>query len=859
MRFALKKEICIFGLTLIAFLVTAFLYFKAEQEVGRVEELRYQSYTLADELRQSSDELTRMVRTYVATDDVRYKQYYQEILDIRNGKSPRPRQYTSIYWALKLADSSATNHNAGPAIPLRTLIKNSAFPDQELGKLLEAENYSNELAVIERDVMRLHDYAKKRSDVDSHKILLRLHDADYHRAKLKIMQPISELYVLMAKRTDASISQAKKSAYLMLAASGALLLAMLSIIFRAYTRVHRILGADAATIHAHLLRIGRGELNTPIKSNLSDSVFSHLSNMQNQLKQHIHEKTKIEDELRIAALAFESQEGIFITDADNLIIRVNRAFINITGYSAADVYGKNPSFFQSGRHDKNYYMSIWDGLKNTNTWTGEIWNCRKDGEVYPAQIHITAVRDEHGILKNYVATFVDITQRKHASAEIERLAFYDPLTKLPNRRLLMDRINQVRVTCMRNDTLGALLFIDLDHFKNLNDTLGHNVGDLLLQQVAGRISSSVREIDTVARIGGDEFVVLLAGLNKITEKCVIEVKSIIKQINTALKQPYQLDQRIHTMTCSIGIALFNEMHQSGNDLLKQADIAMYRAKLEGRNTFKFFDTTMQDDVDTRVRIEKELQEAIKQEQFILHYQVQVGSDGHPIGAEALIRWMHPNQGLLLPSSFIDLAEELHLIIPISKWVMNQACAQLKIWEQNELTRSLNMSVNISADYFYDINFISDIQNAIILHSINPGLLLFEITESVLIKDVERTIEKMHALNKMGSRISLDDFGTGYSSLQYLKKLPLQQLKIDKTFVSDIFNDTSDQMIARTIIMMAENMGLEVLAEGVETEEQQKFLLDNGCLKYQGYLFGRPMPIDDFERSLGIPIQRTHKI
>lgn len=854
-----KKEICIFGFTFIAFLVTAFLYFKAEQEVGRVEELRYQSYALTDELRQSSDELTRMVRTYVATGDVRYKQYYQEIIDIRNGKLPRPEQYTPMYWALKLANSSATNHNTTPAIPLRTLIKNSEFPDQELRKLLEAENYSNELAVIERDVMKLYDYTKKRSDVDNHKILLRLYDADYHRAKLKITQPISELYVLMAKRTGASISQSKKSAYLMLAASGALLFAMLSIIFRAYTRVHRILGADAATIQAHLLRIGRGDLSAPIKSNLSDSVLSHLSNMQNQLKQHIHEKTKIENELRIAAIAFESQEGIFITDADNLIIRVNRAFTNITGYSTADVYGKDPSLFQSGRHDKNHYMSIWDGLKNTNTWTGEIWNCRKNGEIYPAQITITAMRDEHGILKNYVATLVDITQRKHASAEIERLAFYDPLTKLPNRRLLMDRINQVTLTCLRNDTLGALLFIDLDHFKNLNDTLGHNVGDLLLQQVAERISSSVREIDTVARIGGDEFVVLLAGLNKITEKCVIEVKSIIKQINTALKQPYQLDQRMHTMTCSIGIALFNEIHQSGNELLKQADIAMYRAKLEGRNTFKFFDTTMQDDVDTRVRIEKELQEAIKQEQFILHYQVQVGSDGRPIGTEALIRWMHPNQGLLLPSSFIDLAEELHLIIPISKWVVNQACAQLKIWEKNELTRSLNMSINISADYFYDINFISDIQNAIILHSINSSLLLFELTESVLIKDIERTIEKMHALNKMGSRISLDDFGTGYSSLQYLKKLPIQQLKIDKIFVSDIFNHTSDQMIARTIIMMAENMGLEVLAEGVETEEQQKFLLDNGCLKYQGYLFGRPMPIDDFERSLGIPIQHTHKI
>lgn len=563
----------------------------------------------------------------------------------------------------------------------------------------------------------------------------------------------------------------------------------------------------------------------------------------------ITDRRLAEDDLRIAATAFETQEGIFVTDAYNVILRVNAAFTQITGYTAEDAVGQTPRIFNSGRQSADFYNMLWNEITSTGTWQGEIWNKRKNGEIYPEYLTITVVKDLNGLVTNYVAALTDITMRKAAEAEIQSLAFYDPLTTLPNRRLLLDRINQALVNSTRSGKDGALLFIDLDHFKTLNDSLGHAVGDQLLMQVATRLTYCVREGDTVARLGGDEFVVMLEDLSTHELEAAAQVEVIGAKILAALNETYQLSNNTYQSTVSIGVALFSDHNQSQEDLLKHADIAMYQVKKAGRNAIRFFDPYMQDAIHSRVSLEQELRKALELQQFQLHYQIQVDSSLRVIGAEALIRWLHPDRGLVSPYHFVPLAEETGLILPMGLWVLDTACAQLKAWQQNKLTQDLTLSINVSAKQFRQADFVAQVQAAVNDYDINPMLLKLELTESILLDHIDDTITTMNALKDIGIRFSLDDFGTGYSSLQYLKRLPLYQLKIDKSFVRDIAIDSSDQAIVRTIIAMAHTLNLNVIAEGVETEEQQRLLINNGCTHYQGYLFGRPVPIELFEQSL----------
>ncbi|OIR04419.1 cyclic di-GMP phosphodiesterase Gmr [mine drainage metagenome] len=556
-----------------------------------------------------------------------------------------------------------------------------------------------------------------------------------------------------------------------------------------------------------------------------------------------------ESNLRIAATAFEAQEGMIVTDATNNILRVNSAFTEITGYTSKDVIGQTPLILNSGRQDKAFYQEMWECLNETGVWEGEIWNRRKSGEVYPEHLTITAVKDASGIVTNYVATLTDITMSKAASDEIKNLAFYDPLTHLPNRRLLMDRLKQALASSTRSGQRGALLFLDLDHFKTLNDTLGHDVGDLLLQQVANRLNNSVREGDTVARIGGDEFVVLLEDLSERATEAAAQTEVISQKILASLNQPYQLGSHEHHSTPSIGVTLFND-HETGLEaIVKQADIAMYQSKTEGRNTLRFFDPKMQEVITTRANMERELRQAIQHQQFQLYYQIQVDSMGHPLGAEALIRWDHPERNMIPPIRFIPLAEETGLILPIGQWVLETACAQLAVWHQYPHSRDLILSINVSAKQFQQADFVAQVKETVQRYGIDPTKLKLELTESMLINDIAGIVEKMNMLSVIGIRFSLDDFGTGYSSLQYLKKLPLSQLKIDQSFVRDIVVDNNDRAIVRTIIAMARSLDLSVIAEGVETEEQRQCLLEKDCMNFQGYLFGKPMPIDEFESLL----------
>jgi diguanylate cyclase (GGDEF)-like protein len=438
---------------------------------------------------------------------------------------------------------------------------------------------------------------------------------------------------------------------------------------------------------------------------------------------------------------------------------------------------------------------------------------------------------------------------KESEGQVRQLAFFDTLTGLPNRRLLLDRYRQAMASIARSGRSGALMFIDLDNFKTLNDTLGHNFGDLLLQQVARRLESCVREGDTVARLGGDEFLVMLEELSKESREAAAQAEAVGRKIIAVLNQPYQLHTHEFRNTASIGVAIFNEAKQTLDSMMKQADIAMYQSKKSGRNALCFFDPQMQEALNARTYLETELRKAIELQQFELYYQLQLDAGHRPFGAEVLIRWKHPERGMVSPAQFIPIAEETGLILSIGQWVLETACAQLKRWQEDANTRELTLSVNVSARQFHEEGFIAKVQGAVQRHGINPARLKLEPTESILLDAVDGTIATMDALKALGVQFALDDFGTGYSSLQYLKRLPLDQLKIDQSFVRDIDSDTSDRAIICTIIAMAHNMNLSVIAEGVETEAQFQFLKHSGCDQYQGYLFGRPAPIGQFEAQL----------
>mgnify|MGYP003624522108 CR=1 FL=1 len=563
----------------------------------------------------------------------------------------------------------------------------------------------------------------------------------------------------------------------------------------------------------------------------------------------ITQEKQAEIDQRIAAVSFESLESIMITDADNKILRVNQAFIETTGYSAAEIIGKTPQIFKSGRHDDEFYQAMWESINQLGTWQGEIWDKRKNGEIYPKWLTITAVKGDDGAITHFVGSHIDITERKLSQEKIQHLAFYDHLTDLPNRLLLMDRLKQALASCGRSKRKGALLFIDLDNFKNLNDTLGHDIGDQLLIQTTQRLNSCIRECDTVARLGGDEFMVMLCDLSEHALEAAEQAESTAEKILAILNQNYQLGTYSHRCTASIGVTLFEDHQQIPEELLKQADIAMYQAKNAGRNTLCFFDPKMQTNIAARVLMEEELHTALKLQEFELHYQLQVNYLGRALGAEALIRWHHPIRGMVSPFDFIPLAEETGLILPIGKWVLDTACAQLKAWENSDLTCDLVLAVNVSAKQFHQPEFVKHVKTALKHYAIKPERLKLELTEGMLLENIEETIDNMNALKAAGVKFSLDDFGTGYSSLQYLKRLPLNQLKIDQSFVRDIITDNNDRAIVRTIIAMAKSMGLDVIAEGVEIELQQQVLLKKGCLHFQGYLFAKPLPIEQFEALL----------
>ncbi|GAB1233955.1 EAL domain-containing protein [Ferrigenium sp. UT5] len=556
-----------------------------------------------------------------------------------------------------------------------------------------------------------------------------------------------------------------------------------------------------------------------------------------------------EEKLRIASIAFETQEAILVTDAKNRIIAVNRSFERLTGYSAAEAIGRDPSLLKSGKHDASFYAAMWKALQTNGSWSGEVWDKRKDGSLYPKWLTITVVRDDKNEISQFVAIFMDISERKQAEAEIHRLAFYDSLTGLPNRRLLMDRLELALATSARSGEWGALIFMDMDNFKTLNDTRGHQMGDLMLVEAARRLKTCVREVDTVARLGGDEFVVVLQNMGVTEVRAATLTESVAEKISLAMNTPYSLKGYQHHSSASIGISLFHGHDTGIEELLKRADTAMYRAKQGGRNLIRFFEEEMQEAVVERSELETNLRQALEQGQLQLYFQSQIGAEHQITGAEVLLRWFSPQLGTVSPARFIPVAEENGMILSIGAWVLEGACRLLQEWAMDAQKRHLQLAVNVSPKQFRQSDFVEQVTALLHRYHFDHGKLKLELTEGLVLTDVNDTIAKMSALKRLGIHFSMDDFGTGYSSLSYLKRLPLDQLKIDQSFVRDLATDRNDKVIVRTIIDMARNFGLDVIAEGVESIEHVNILKSSHCTSYQGFFFSKPVPLPEFEALL----------
>ncbi|MBF0421739.1 MAG: EAL domain-containing protein [Magnetococcales bacterium] len=587
-----------------------------------------------------------------------------------------------------------------------------------------------------------------------------------------------------------------------------------------------------------------------------DDAYTELESgvwERNRILQHndrrLSEETRVrrqaEDQYKLYAKIFDSAgEGIVITDADANIVAVNSAYTKMTGYRPDEVLGANPKILQSRRHPKEFYTSMWQTLREKGVWQGEIWDRKKSGEIFPKWLIINAVHDDAGTVGHYVGIFSDITHVEATQEQMHHMAWYDPLTHLPNRVLFRDRVTQEIALSGRAKTHAALFFIDLDRFKFVNDTLGHNAGDDLLFQVAQRLQQCFRLTDTIARMGGDEFTVLLPNPGESQD-----IGHLAERVIQDLKQSFLVAGHEFFIGASIGIALFPHDGTDFETLYKNADIAMYNAKDAGRGIYKFFSPEMNEKTTSRLSLERDLRKALDHDELVLFYQPKIQvSSGHIVGMEALVRWRHPEKGMISPGDFIPLAEETGLIIPMGLWVLKTACQQVQLWRHMGW-KHLRVAVNLSALQVKREDIVRQVADVLVETGLPSDGLELEITESIAMHDVEQTIGIIRTFREMGIHISIDDFGTGYSSLSYLKSLPLHALKIDQSFVRDLVENSEDASIVISIISLAAAMNLEVVAEGVETEEQLNFLAKQNCSQAQGYFFSRPVSADEFLQLL----------
>lgn len=595
------------------------------------------------------------------------------------------------------------------------------------------------------------------------------------------------------------------------------------------------------------LRSAREELERRVAERTAE-----LSRVNEELRREIEQHKQTENQLRLTARIIEaSHEAILITDPQARIVYVNDAFCQITGYSRSEVIGQNPSMMKSGRHDRGFYQAMWESLRDNGCWNGEIWDRRKDGEIYPKLLSITAIRNEEDQVSNYVGIFSDITEMKRTEAHLHSLAYFDPLTGLPNRVLFRDRLERAIVEAQRNQRMVALLLLDLDSFKSVNDTMGHYAGDQLLVGIAERLTRCVRESDTVARLGGDEFAVILTEVHD-----TVSVAFVARRIVAAVVAPLLIEGHEIRISASVGITLCPTDGTDADQLYRNADLSLYRAKARGRNNFQFFSRPMQKAATERALLEFELRAALEREEFVLFYQPIVSfQTGDVVGVEALIRWQHPKRGLVGPSAFIPLAEATGTIVPLGEWVFMTACSQLRIWDDAGLPE-LHIAVNVSARQMIQEDLVPMVKRALRETGLSPHRLELEITESAAMKDAEETVKLFTDLQDLGITIALDDFGIGYSSLGYLRRFSIKKIKIDRSFIEKVHRKSDSAAIVGAIVALAKSFGFKVTAEGVENYEQLSFLTPYHLDEWQGYYFSEPLPseelVDFLKRKASVP-------
>ena len=608
--------------------------------------------------------------------------------------------------------------------------------------------------------------------------------------------------------------------------------------------IYRLIEVWATRVRGAIAEIAAGRRDARIGQATGVAELDALSEGIDRMALEIGKR---EGELqRLSMVIEQSPESIVITDTAGCILYVNEAFQRITGYARGEVLGRNPRILNGGLTPRATYEQMWATLLAGEVWRGEFHNVRKDGSAYLELATIAPIKDAGGTVTHYVAVKEDITQRKQSEALLHRLAYFDALTGLPNRALLHDRIAQAIRSGVRRESFGMLMLVDIDRFRQLNDTLGHAAGDRLLCEVAARLRASVREEDTVARHGDDDFAVLVERIGKTEADALSHAEYVARKLQRTLQQPYVLggtEGDRHFATLSFGISLFHDGVSSLESLLKQAEVALYRAKQDGRDIVRFFNPEMQAVVDAHARLEARMHEALEANAFRLFFQPQVNRRGVVIGAEALLRWPLDGGAMVSPAEFIPLAEDTGHIVRLGSWVLRSACAQLARWQMNETTRHLKIAVNVSARQFHQPDFVASVKDTVRAAGVDPCRLELELTESAILSDMDETIRRMNELRALGIRFALDDFGTGYSSLSYLKRLPLDQLKIDQSFVRDMAEDEGSEAIVLAILSLSHALGLEVVAEGVERPEQRDFLRHHGCDCFQGYLFGKPLPME----------------
>jgi len=886
----------------VVFAASFILYLRAEKQIDIANDLRQQSFLLSAELRQSSDDLTRMVRTYVVTGDPVFKRHYQEILDIRDGRKPRPVDYQNIYWDLVLGDDRRPR-SAGAAIPLLELIRQAGFTEQEISKLAEAKANSDTLTRTEFAAMQLIESAQPPSAANRARAIEMLHDAAYHQAKAGIVRPISQFYQLADQRTLEALNAAEAHASRMRLAFILFGLLIAPLLWGARRNLHAIMGGSVTELHARIARIGSGDFSSaiPVTRDMENSVLGWLSETQiNLARIDTQRKAAEAGNQRLtqlyAALSQCNQAIVRCTSEADLFAQVCSIVVTFGGMKMAwigvldeaDGLIKPIASFGSGtayldglkisadadepsgrgptgavfREDRPFWCQDFQQDPATAPWHELAapfgWGASASLPLHRNRVVIgvftvyaaavgafdEGVRDlleEMAMDIDYaLQTFERETQRQQAEERIQYLAHFDALTGLPNRTQMGDRAKYAIGLAQRNQGALALMFLDLDHFKDINDTLGHSIGDALLIKLAKRLRQVLRDEDTVSRLGGDEFILLIPGTD------ARGAAHVAQKLLDAIAEPCCIEHYDLNVTGSIGIALYPADGADLEALSRSADTAMYRAKQEGRHGYRFFTAEMQARSARHMQLVNALRHALERDQLHVHYQPQVSMQGErTIGAEALLRWTHPELGAISPAEFIPAAEDSGLILPIGEWVLRHAVRQLKLWMQEGLA-PLVMAVNLSAVQLRHPNLPSLVTRILDEEGLSPEYLELELTEGVAMHDPQGAIAVMNRLHERGVRVSIDDFGTGYSSLSHLKKFKVYKLKIDQSFVRDISTDPEDKAIVGAIINMAKSLGLQTIAEGVETAGQLAFLREQGCDEMQGYYYSRPLPADRFE-------------